>query len=75
MGGQLGQFVFTLARAKTGQYVVINRGWIEPGTTTAVENMNATFNGQIAPWPKPGFQLGEQELSDRSDANGDLFGS
>ena len=63
--GAVGQFVFSAFQTSHGQWLLINRGWINNNeTVTAVPSSNININGMIADWPRPGIQLGEQDISD-----------
>ncbi len=67
MDGQVGHFVFTAFKTNNDQLMWVNRGW----TDDTQQNFNVEIKPQeitalVADWPRPGFQLGEQEVKNES---------
>jgi cytochrome oxidase assembly protein ShyY1 len=68
--GKVGQFVFSAFQTSQSQWLLINRGWINSNeAVTNVQSSTLSINGMIADWPRPGVQLGEQDISDETMQN------
>jgi surfeit locus 1 family protein len=63
--GQVGYFAFTAFRTSEQLLLLINRGWVaNHDQPLDVAPVHVELTGLVADWPRPGFQLGEQPLSD-----------
>jgi cytochrome oxidase assembly protein ShyY1 len=65
--GQVGFQVFTAFLTADNIWLLVNRGWIaSPNIDISVNEDKVKLIGMLAAWPRPGVQLGEQILQDKS---------
>lgn len=63
MDGQVGHFIFTAFETINQQIILINRGWTDNSKQNFdVGNKSKEIIALAADWPRPGFQLGEQDV-------------
>lgn len=67
MDGQIGHFIFTAFKTNNNQIVLVNRGWTDASNQSFdVDDKVEELLAAVADWPRPGFQLGEQDVQKRA---------
>ncbi|MCB1581709.1 MAG: SURF1 family protein [Xanthomonadales bacterium] len=64
LDGQIGYFVYTAFKTRQGVWLWVNRGW----TATKSDSYDlsdelVSIKGLVGEWPRPGIQLGEQNIA------------
>ena len=63
--GRVGFFVLTAFNTENELWLLVNRGWhAEDDTDFNVSSQSVNLNGLVGNWPRPGIQLGDQEIVD-----------
>jgi surfeit locus 1 family protein len=63
--GKVGYFVYSAFRTEQGLWLWINRGWhAKESEEFNVSDEAIAVKGMVGDWPRPGVQLGEQNIAD-----------
>lgn len=66
MDGQVGYFVFTAFETSDSILLLINRGWTDDEQQSfTVDSEIESITALLADWPRPGIQLGEQQVENQ----------
>lgn len=67
MDGQVGFFVLTSFQTTDGIWLLVNRGWTDNDEQLFdVEPTKQKITALLADWPRPGIQLGEQDIENQA---------
>ncbi len=65
--GQVGYYVLTAFQTEDHVWLLVNRGWtVSADIEIAVPEDEVELIGMLAAWPRPGVQLGDQILQNKS---------